>query len=200
MTGMSRYQDKYFDLAIVDPPYGIGENWKKDRHSQFYKHESSYKNKYIPDDKYFDELFRVSKHQMIWGGNYYTKYLDQRNSWIVWDKVKNYDLCNMSEGELAWTSFNIPLRIFHGMWNGAVNMEKRYGEHPHEKPVALYKWLLHNYAKEGDKILDTHVGSGSSIIAAVDYGFDITGFELDKDYFEASMKRINGHLSQLTLV
>lgn len=199
MIGMSTYPSQYFDLAIADPPYGIGENWKKDRYSKFYKHESSYKNACIPDGSYFAELFRVSKNQIFWGANYYTEFLPARNSWIVWDKMKDFDSCNMAEGELAWTSLNVPLRFIRMVWNGFIVSEPRNGNHPHEKPTNLYRWLLKNYAKEGDKILDTHLGSQSSRIAAFDLGYDFTGYELDKDYFDAGNKRFNQHKAQLKL-
>lgn len=199
MAGMARYPDKFFELAIVDPPYGIGENWKKDRSSPFYKHSSSYKNDTIPREDFFLELFRVSKNQIIWGANYYTGYLNARNSWICWDKERDYPTQHLAEGELAWTSFNIPLRIVKILWNGACRREPRFGSHPHEKPVALYKWLLQNYAKPGDKILDTHLGSGSSRIAAYDMGFDFYGWELDADYFAAMQKRFEAHIAKPAL-
>lgn len=157
---MKGLADNSYKLAIADPDYGIGENWKKDRYSKFYKHKSSYKNKSIPSYEYFDQLFRVSKNQIIWGGNYYTDYLPPRNSWIVWDKNRRYNDSHMAEGELAWNSFNIPLRIVRICWNGFLRNEPRHGIHPHEKPTALYRWLLHEYASPGDNILDTHIGGG----------------------------------------
>lgn len=186
---MKSIPHKYFDLAICDPPYGIGQNWKKDKGTKLYNHTSSYKNNTIPDKEYFDELFRVSKNQIIWGGNYFTEYLPARNSWIVWDKKRNFVKQKMSEGELAWTSFNIPLRIAEFMWCGAVVCEKRYGKHPHEKPTMLYKWLLSNYAKQGNRILDTHLGSGSSRIASYKMGFDFYACEIDRQYFDAQEER-----------
>ena len=195
MAGMAEFPDKYFELAIVDPPYGIGENWKKDRSSKFYTHNSSYKNNAIPDELYFNELFRVSKNQIIWGANYYTEYLPARNSWIVWDKKRDFVTQHLAEGELGWTSFNIPLRIAEVMWNGCCRREPRYGSHPHEKPIALYEWLLKNYAKPGDKILDTHLGSGSSRIAAYKLGFDFYGFEIDPDYFRDTDKRFRDSIA-----
>jgi site-specific DNA-methyltransferase (adenine-specific) len=106
--------DNFFDIAIVDPPYGIGENWKKDQFSKFYKHQSTYKNNSIPGRDYFNELFRISKNQIIWGGNYYTEHLCPRHSWITWNKFRDYEKQHMAEGELAWTSFNVPLRIYYG--------------------------------------------------------------------------------------
>ena len=142
---MKSMPDKYFDLAIVDPPYGIGRDWKKSRKSRFYHHESSYRNESTPGSEYFSELFRVSKNQIIWGANYYTDFLPARNSWIVWDKQIDYPTQHLSEGELAWTSFNIPVRIVSLIWNGCCRCEKRAGFHPHEKPKSLYKWLFDNY-------------------------------------------------------
>lgn len=196
MEFMATVPDKFYDLATVDPDYGIGENWKKDRKGSFYKHVSTYKNKTIPPEKYFLELFRVSKNQIIWGGNYYTEFLPPRNSWIVWDKNKDYLTQHGSEGELAWNSFNIPVRIVRLNWNGFVRCEKRYGKHPHEKPVALAKWQLKNYAKPGDKILDTNVGSGYMRIACHDMGFDFEGCELDPDYWQAQEDRYREHIAK----
>jgi site-specific DNA-methyltransferase (adenine-specific) len=192
MIGMKRYPDKFFELAIVDPPYGIGEDWKKrtnNRRVQF--KESSYKN--TPATKeYFDELKRVSKDWIIWGWNYYTEYLGPTNYLIVWDKVAaNNDVFCYSKCEIAATTKRIPCNIVSISWDG-YRMGAETGVdkiHPHQKPKSLYKWLLTNYAKPGDKILDTHLGSGSSRIAAYDMGFDFYGFELDKDYYQAQEKR-----------
>lgn len=146
---MKTMPDKFFDLAVVDPPYGIGKNWKKDRKSNFYHHQTAYNNSSTPGKEYFDELFRVSKNQIIWGANYYTEFLPARNSWIVWDKQINYPTQHLAEGELAWTSFDIPVRIVSLIWNGFCRCEKRAGFHPHEKPISLYKWLFDNYSVGG---------------------------------------------------
>ena len=146
---MKTMPDGFFDLAVVDPPYGIGQNWRKDKGSKFYRHESSYKNESIPGAEYFSELFRVSKNQIIWGGNYYTDFLPARNSWIVWDKRIDYPTQHMSEAELAWTSFNVPVRVVSLIWNGCCRCEKRSGIHPHEKPKSLYKWVFENYTTGG---------------------------------------------------
>ena len=189
MEFMRTVPDKHFALAIVDPPYGIGANWRKDPHSQFYNHHSSYENDSIPSREYFDELMRISENQIIWGANYYTDYLPARQSWIVWNKLRDYPTQHLAEGELAWTSFNIPVRIATYMWNGACVCSPRSGIHPHEKPVDLYAWLLRNYAKPGDNIFDSHLGSGSSRIAAYKLGFDFVGCEIDKGYYEAQEKR-----------
>lgn len=199
MDYMRTVPDKHFELAIVDPDYGIGENWKKDRHSKFYTHNSTYKNKDIPKQEYFAELFRVSQRQIIWGGNYYTNFLPPRNSWIIWDKNRRYEDSHMAEAELAWHSMNVPARIVKITWNGCIRDEKRYGKHPHEKPTSLYKWTLKNYAQPGDKIIDTHMGSQSSRIAAYDMGFDYWACELDKDYFDDGNKRFEFFKSQLKI-
>lgn len=189
MEFMRTVPDKHFALAIVDPPYCIGANWRKDPHSQFYNHHSSYENDSIPSREYFEELMRISENQIIWGANYYTDYLPARQSWIVWNKLRDYPTQHLAEGELAWTSFNIPVRIATYMWNGACVCSPRSGIHPHEKPVDLYAWLLRNYAKPGDNIFDSHLGSGSSRIAAYKLGFDFVGCEIDKGYYESQEKR-----------
>jgi site-specific DNA-methyltransferase (adenine-specific) len=197
MEGMARYPDKYFDLAIVDPPYGIGyDGQRKTTSKHGGRREKLFKgwdNK-IPDKNYFDELFRVSKNQIIWGGNYFTMFLPSSMGWIFWDKGQRI---NNSDGELAFTSFNRALRVF--TLNRVFILEFGDTNHPTQKPVKLYKWLLQNYAKQGDKILDTHLGSGSSRIAAYEMGFHFTAFELDKEYFDAQEKRYNNHISQLKL-
>ena len=169
MDMMAKYPDGYFDLAIVDPPYGIGQDWRKNTKSPFFKHCSTYKNKSIPDKKYFDELFRVSDKQIIWGGIYYTQYLPPTGAWIFWDKKR-------SEKTFAA--------------QGEVVCEPRSGIHPHEKPVLLYKWLLSKYAEPGMRILDTHLGSGSIAIACCELGFQLEACEVYKNYFKASCKRI----------
>ena len=199
MEGMARYPDKYFDLAIVDPPYGIYRSGQTETFTKNKKHKRKYfENKgwdnEIPNKLYFDELFRVSKNQIIWGANYYTQYLPSSMGWIFWDKGQDL---SMSDGELAYTSFQIALR--RKIINRGQLMVEGGTIHPTQKPVALYKWLLSNYAKQGDKILDTHLGSGSSRIAAYEMGFDFTAFELDTEYFEAQEKRYKAHIAQLKL-
>jgi len=207
MVLMSRYPDKYFDLAIVDPPYGIGmdggsigkgkklikKNWDSE----------------TPNGIYFEELFRVSKNQIIWGGNYFI--LPLTKSWIYWDKMQDGFAETFSSGELAWSSFNLPMKQirykYQGNYEGYENNITTKSSKPHllkihptQKPVALYKWLLDKYAKQGDKILDTHLGSGSIAIACHDLGFDLTACELDTDYFNASIKRLTDHQKQLKLL
>lgn len=199
MEGMKRYKDKHFDLAIVDPPYGIGADKAQNNGGEkwgYKKYKDTDWDTSIPEKGYWDELFRISKNQIVWGGNYMTEFLPPRMGWIVWDKGQR-DF-SLADGELAWTSFNKALRIFE-MSRGemlAKNNKEGGRFHPTQKPVKLYKWLLHNYAKKGDLILDTHVGSASSLIACYDMGFDAVGFELDKDYYEASKKRLEKFMAQ----
>jgi site-specific DNA-methyltransferase (adenine-specific) len=200
MEGMARYPDKYFDLAIVDPPYGIdlgnmnmgiGKSSKASK-AKNRKWKAKDWDKEIPNIKYFNELFRISKNQIIWGGNYFD--LPSCKNYVIWDKEIPKGL-SFADCEMAWTSFNNAPKMFRY----SAYLDKANKFHPTQKPVALYKWLLHNYAKQGDKILDTHLGSGSSRIAAYEMGFDFTAFELDKEYFEAQEKRYNNHISQLKL-
>lgn len=193
MDMMARYPDNHFDLAVVDPPYGIdfakthtGKGWVV-RPSKDW-------DKSIPSAEYFTELFRVSKNQIIWGGNYFINYLYPTMGWIFWDKGQR-DF-SLSDGELAWTSFEKALRVFD-FSRAALN--KQRGDHPTEKPYQLYQWLLDKYAKPGDKILDTHMGSGSIAIACHDYGFDLTACELDPEYYQAALKRLNDHMAQQKL-
>lgn len=193
MVGMSRYPDKYFELAIVDPPYGIGRDGKPKSTSSHGGHKGyefkGWDNE-IPSPEYFTELFRVSKNQIIFGANYFAKYLPASSGWILWDKGQRID---QADGELAFTSIAKPLRVFT---LNRVAIQTDGAIHPTQKPIKLYRWLLKNYAKENDKILDTHLGSGSSRIAAYDMGFDFTGFELDEDYFNAANKRFANFKSQ----
>lgn len=189
MEGMARYSDKYFDLAIVDPPYGIGIETSG---THFKKNKAKGWDNQTPNKDYFKELFRVSKNQIIWGGNYFFDELGNTKTFLIWDK-KIAEEMSFAMCELAWTSFKNGAKIFK---QTATQIERI---HPTQKPVALYKWLLHNYAKQGDKILDTHLGSGSSRIAAYEMRFDFTAFELDAEYFEAQEKRYKNHIAQLKL-
>jgi site-specific DNA-methyltransferase (adenine-specific) len=196
MLLMARYPDKYFDLAIVDPPYGIGasEMTMGSGKNKKYKKGKKWDND-TPNKEYFTELKRVSKNQIIWGGNYFQ--LPLTKSWIFWDKGVYWD-CDFADGELAWTSFNSVLRIAQIRYKGFLGADNER-IHPTQKPIKLYKWLLDKYAKENDKILDTHLGSGSIAIACHDYGFDLTACELDKEYYEKAKQRILNHVKQLTL-
>jgi site-specific DNA-methyltransferase (adenine-specific) len=198
MLLMARYPDNYFDLAIVDPPYGINmgmghkgseKRGDKNKYKTFAGGDNS-----IPTKEYFDELFRVSKNQIIWGANYMTEFLEPKASWIIWDKKQPEDF-SMAMAELAWSSFGSPMKIFQKRVVGADNVRV----HPTQKPVALYKWLLDKYAKENDKILDTHLGSGSIAIACHDYGFELKACELDKEYYDKAIQRIVNHTNQQKL-
>lgn len=200
MELMSRYPDKYFDLAIVDPPYGIGEDWKK-RKKTAKKYKGGYTNESIPSKEYFDELVRVSKSWIVWGWNYYTHYFTPTNYLIVWDKKVPEKTAFYSQVEIAATNIRIPAAIYRHSWDGARKEQETGIEkiHPHQKPIALYKWLLEKYAKQGDKILDTHLGSGSIAIACHDYGFQLTACELDSGYYDKAISRIKHHTKQLNL-
>lgn len=194
MELMKRYPDKYFDLAIVDPPYGIGMgggkigNSKKD-YKQFAGEDNS-----IPDKEYFKELFRVSKNQIIWGANYMIEHLYPTSCFLVWDKVQPQDF-TMAMAEFAWASFNSPAKICKKRIVGADDVRL----HPTQKPVYLYKWILDLYGKDNPKILDTHLGSGSIAIACHDYDFELTACELDKEYYDKAIERIKNHVSQQRL-
>jgi len=192
MALMARYPDNYFDLAIVDPPYGLGESVVNSggRFARYENKNGNWDNE-IPNEEYFNELFRVSQNQIIWGGNYF--YLAPTKCFLIWDKKQPQEV-SFASCEFAWTSFNSVAKTFYFRPQG---QENRF--HPTQKPVALYKWLLDKYAKQGDKILDTHLGSGSIAIACHDYGFDLTACELDKEYFDKAMERINNHTAQMKL-
>jgi site-specific DNA-methyltransferase (adenine-specific) len=196
MALMSRYPDKYFDLAIVDPPYGININVsigrrKGDKKSNYHKFAGN--DSIIPNKEYFIELFRVSKNQIIWGGNYMTEYLSPSPCWLLWDKGFSEDV-TFAQFEMAWTSFNSSAKKYN--YNTAKQKNRI---HPTQKPVALYKWILDKYAKEGDKILDTHLGSGSIAIACHDYDFELIACELDKEYYDKAIQRIKNHTAQIKM-
>lgn len=214
MNLMARYEDNYFDLAIVDPPYGIKESAHRNKSRTKLAKTKMYKKEFWdydkPNQEYFNELFRISKNQIIWGGNYFIDNLYSTKSFVVWDKVNQGT--NFADCELAWTSFDKAVRLYRFMWNGMMqgspadgssnNGNKKTNElriHPTQKPVKLYEWLLMNYAKEGDKILDTHLGSGSIAIACHNLGFDLTACELDKEYYDAAMNRLDWHQRQKRL-
>jgi len=195
---MSRYEDKYFDLAIVDPPYGYGD--KKTDILNFRQKEQHREWNIAPNEKYFNELFRVSKNQIIWGGNYFPYIWGfGGRCFIYWHKGN--PVPNFADGELAWTSFDKNAKQYdyryYGNIDGKTSASKKF--HPTQKPIALYEWLLMNYAKEGDKILDTHLGSGSIALACHNLKFNLTACELDKEYFDAAMKRLKQHQQQLTM-
>ena len=217
LAAMREMPDKYFDLAVVDPPYGInadtfnnGSGASKDRgiygtavrlrkdrlshgsgklENRLLNQSDCSWDKDPPPKEYFDELFRVSKNQVIWGGNYF--HLPPTRGIAVWDKLQPWE--NFSQVELAWTSFDTPASLFR-MANTMGNKI-----HPTQKPVALYAWIYSRYAKPGDKILDTHLGSGSSRIAAYDAELDFVGYEIDKEYFDKQEERYQRHISQISL-
>lgn len=215
MEGMAQFPDKYFELAIVDPPYGIStitnEPWEqttknprgikmrnrlkqgagKLKNSVLQRMDSSFDFS-PPGDEYFQELFRVSKNQIIWGGNYFS--LPPTRGVICWDKIQPWE--NFSQFELAWTSFDCPAALYRYKSSGYIGEEKI---HPTQKPIALYKWLLSKYAKPGDKILDTHVGSASSLIACYELNFPFVGFELNPHYYESASKRLSNVMAQTSL-
>ncbi|WP_444240770.1 DNA-methyltransferase [Eshraghiella crossota] len=217
MQGMKEFPDKYFDLAIVDPPYGIGESGGKNKSRGKLAKPTDYKD-YIgndskhPNKDYFGELFRVSKNQIIWGANHFISEIPYDSScWIVWDKVNGNT--DFADCELAWTSFDTAVRKISFMWNGMLQgksiseghliqgdkskNEKRI--HPNQKPVALYEWILSRYAKDRDIILDTHVGSASSLIACYNTNHKFVGFELDEYYYKVSKQRLDTEMAQMRL-
>ena len=192
MEAMRAMEDNAFDLAIVDPPYGIGEDGGKAR-TRGSKRTNGQKKGWDngrPNSEYFTELIRVSKNQIIWGGNYFADLLPASRCWLYWQKNMGGDF---ADGELAWTSFDKVLRQY------TKRSETFNRIHPTQKPVALYKWLLHNYAKEGDKILDTHGGSMSIALACHEMGFDLDLWEIDEEYYNAGLKRFNDHKAQLRI-
>lgn len=196
MEAMAEFPDNYFDLAIVDPPYGININTnmgrrKGDKKSNYHKFHGE--DKSIPPAEYWNELFRVSKNQIVWGGNYMIEYLTPSPCWLMWDKGFSEEV-TFAQYELAWTSFKSSAKKYDKHPNQLGRI------HPTQKPVELYKWILKNYGNGGGKILDTHLGSGSSRIAAHDMGFDFWGYEIDADYFRDQEKRFRQHTSQLTLI
>jgi site-specific DNA-methyltransferase (adenine-specific) len=199
MELMARYPDNYFDLAIVDPPYGnidaigLTDNKKNGKQATKRKGYRLFEN-IAPDNEYYLELERVSKNQIVWGGNF----LGLCGGVVVWQKNGTA----FGEAEIAICSTHKSVKVFEYTWNGMIQGDMKNKEvriHPTQKPVALYKWILDKYAKQGDKILDTHLGSGSIAIACHDYGFDLTACELDKEYFDLAQKRINQHVAQLKL-
>jgi site-specific DNA-methyltransferase (adenine-specific) len=207
VEAMKSYPDNYFELAIVDPPYGIGADIKNngknsDRHektslAKINTYKKTNWDNAIPTDDYFNELKRVSKKQIVWGANFF----GLKGGYLYWHK--NVTMPTYSTGELAWVSWMNKVDFVNITWHGMLQQDMQNKEiriHQTQKPVALYRWLLQNYAKEGDKILDTHLGSGSSRIAADMEGFDFTGYELDKDYFDASVKRFNEYKKQFKLL
>lgn len=206
MDYLPQFPDKFFDLAIVDPPYGIGEDGSKNHTRTKLAKSKDYKgytgnDLKAPDKEYFDELFRVSKNQIIWGANHFiSKIPYDSKCWVVWDKENGES--DFADCELAWCSFDSAVRIFRFRWAGMLQGDmknKEYRIHPNQKPVALYEWLISKYAKQGDKILDTHVGSASSLIACYKNGFEYVGIEKDPTYYELANRRLEEYKSQMTI-
>jgi len=213
VEAMKDFPDKYFDLAVVDPPYGGGftegggcKGWfqkyhqepedynrfrSKDSLFEKYKRNGKISWDIAPGEDYFSELFRVSKNQIIWGGNYFK--LPPTRCFLVWRKLTISENFTMAMAEYAWTSFNSNAKVFEAMPQDSTRF------HPTQKPVALYRWIFRHYAKPGDKILDTHLGSGSSRIAAYDAGLDFVGYEIDKEYFDKEEERFAKHTAQENL-
>lgn len=213
MLTMKRYPDKFFNLAIVDPPYGIGMDggaetiYKNGKGGKGFNSVNNFTKKKwdnnIPTAEYFCELFRVSKNQIIWGGNYFTEFLPVSRGWIFWDKkIANAGNFKFSDGELAWTSFDKRLIRYTYDWIGfgyLNNKAKQVKIHPTEKPIALYEMILRDYAKENDLIFDSHMGSGSLRLACHKTGLEYTGCEIDTEYFEAQEVRFKNFTAQTTL-
>lgn len=224
MEGMKEFPDNYFDLAIVDPPYGInignsdrifnayvsvggvgpfGGKKADDHRRREYQYPKKYKafdDSSTPDAAYFTELERVAKTRIIWGGNYFLEYLGATECLIVWDKRRRG--LNFADCEIAWTNIKQPCRIYEFKWNGMLQEDmknKEFRIHPTQKPVQLYKWLLNNYAKDGDIILDTHVGSASSLIACRETGHKYVGFEIDPDYYAMAKERLDAAEAQVNI-
>ena len=196
MEYMATVPDKYFDLAIVDPPYGIGRDGSKKttgKHGGRKAHEFKGWDNATPNKTYFDELMRVSKNQIIWGANYFAEFLPPSMGWVFWDKGQRI---RNSDGELAFTSFQKALRVVE---YNRVELLIEGTIHPTQKPIKLYEWLLTNYAKKGQRVFDSHLGSGSSAIAAHYFGVDFVGCELDKDYFDAAKARFDMATKQLAM-
>ena len=200
IEGMKQYPENHFQLSVVDPPYGINAskgNWGSSNKGKVTNYGKKDWDNQPPTEEYFVELRRVSKNQIIWGGNYFG--LPASSCWLVWDKLNSGDFADC---ELAWTSFNTAVRKFNWRWNGMLQHDMKNKEtriHPTQKPVALYDWIFHNYAKEGDLILDTHLGSQSSRIAANKAGLDFVGFEVDREYYDQGNKRFKDFVSQMRL-
>ena len=213
MQLMARYEDKHFDLAIVDPPYGIGASADSRVGGSYTVNMGGVKRKvaaktYTPKDwdfkkptiEYWQELKRVSKNQIVWGGNYFVENLTDSSCWVVWNKRNGEN--NNADCELAWTSFKTAVRVFDWKWNGMLQQNMKDKEeriHPTQKPKALYEWLLMNYAESGNKILDTHLGSGSIALACHNRGFDLVACELDTEYYNRALERLKTHQQQLTM-
>ncbi|GHU42310.1 methyltransferase [Clostridia bacterium] len=206
MEGMRELPDKFFDLAVVDVPYGIGEDGSKNKERSKLAVAKNYKafhgnDLQPPECEYFTELMRVSKNQIIWGANHFISRIPvDSHCWIVWDKENGET--DFADCELAWTSFHTAVRRFKYRWHGMLQEDMKNKEiriHPTQKPIALYSWILSKYAKRGDKILDTHAGSASSLIACYRAGLDFIGFEIDTEYYTAANMRLTVEMEQIRI-
>ena len=205
IKGMKHFPDNYFDLAIVDPPYGINVTHKGEIGGRVLATTTKFEPKpwdlSPPSAEYFDELFRVSKNQVIWGANHFISRIPFDSScWLIWDKDNGHT--DFADCELAWTSFKTATRIFKFTWSGFRQGNMRNKEvriHPTQKPIPLYEWILRNYANDGDKILDTHVGSASSLIACHNFGLEFVGFEIDEEYYKTAASRLKSAQAQMRL-
>ncbi len=207
MTGMALTPDKYYDLAVVDPPYGIKQNGHRENQTRSKlakskKYHIALWDQLAPDVEYFNELFRISKLQIIWGANHFISKIPYDSScWLVWNKKSGKN--HFADAELAWTSFNTAVRTFDFKWQGMLQEDMKNKEsriHPTQKPIKLYEWIYHNYLPDGGKVLDTHLGSGSNRIAAHKAGnIDFIGYEIDRDYIEAQEKRWKNFIAQKTI-
>ena len=204
LEAMRKMPDNAFDLAVVDPPYGIKQGGDTNHTRSVIatsKNYHAFNDKMPPDEKYFSELRRVSKNQIVFGANHFIDKIPIPSPcWLVWDKENGKN--DFADCELAWTSFDRAVRKFSFRWQGMLQGDMKHKEkriHPTQKPVALYKWILQNYAKSGDTILDTHVGSASSLIACEDLGLKYVGFELDEVFYKESKERLEQHMAQLTI-
>jgi len=194
---MSRYEDNHFDLAIVDPPYGIGAGSNKFINGTSKTEKNYYRDNdwdIAPNKEYFTELQRVSKNQIIWGGNYFVENLQNFRCFIFWDKTIHGN--SYADGEMAWTSFDKVARYYR---KNIAQVTSEGRMHPTQKPITLYEFILMNFAEKGNKILDTHLGSGSIALACHNLGYDLTACELDKEYYEAAIKRIEQHKAQIRM-
>lgn len=199
MDFMADIPDNYYDLACVDPPYGIGANKMTlgNGKKKIYRGQADWDNT-IPTAEYWEQLFRVSKNQVVWGGNYMTEFLKPTGAWLFWDKGTGEN--DFADGELAWTSYNGALRKITKSWVGANAKDGLERIHPTQKPIQLYEWIYHNYLPQGGKVIDTHAGSQSNTIAALKAGnIEIDAIELDKEYFEKSVQRVKDFAAQLTI-
>lgn len=208
MEAMKDMRDNQYDLAIIDTPYGIGECGDKNKsrtkmaiakdYKPFHGNDKESPDKESPEKEYFTNLLRISKNQIIWGANHFIEKINRNSScWIVWEKDNGKN--DFADCELAWTSFTTAVRLFKYRWAGMLQENMKNKEiriHPTQKPVALYKWLLQNYAKEGDKIIDTHGGSMSIAIACWDLKFDLELYEIDEEYYRNGVSRFENHCKQ----